>query len=65
MGMTTLNSDANRTANAAELAETLINRNATETALKDNVNSYVDQVIGYAQQYTDWAVTSVSCSKQS
>ena len=57
-----LDADVTSTANAAENSETLINRNVTEIALQEDVQDYIDVTLGYAEQYSDWAVTTVSCS---
>ncbi len=55
-----LDEGANYTATAAFRSEALILENATEAALQEYVREYVDTTIGYADQYSQWALTSVS-----
>ena len=55
-----LDADVTITADAAENSETLINRNVTEIALQEDVQDYIDGTLGYAEQYSDWAITTVS-----
>ncbi|XP_072041192.1 prominin-1-A-like [Amphiura filiformis] len=51
-----LDQDADNTSSAAFHSEALINTPETEAALQDDVSDYLDNTIGYAEQYSDWAL---------